>query len=258
MTDTVNKQVTDAVTQTATSIMGNAPAQSMGMVYQSMAHSISLLMQNSVSAQGGMQQINAAVIASACKQILAAPSQAALSQAAASQAYPPRMDNYPNLPPSVDKPDGPSPTIDGQGETNGDNKETQKNTQKQLDEAHKLAEHSLKRAMDAAKQAADYDSEALKVAEDMLTKASSELSDLESQKKVKKVFHLARESTIASQNASAALVKTQSLVSKALLNTSDPEIATHYAIQAEHTATEAEEAAAQAKEAVKKAKEAAM
>ena len=71
--DTVNPQVTDAVTQTNVSVLGESPAQSMGMVYQSMAQSISLLMQNGVSNQGGMQQINAAVIATACREIMAGP-----------------------------------------------------------------------------------------------------------------------------------------------------------------------------------------
>lgn len=70
MADTVNAQITDAVTQANVSVLGESPAQSMGMVYQTMAHAMSLLMQNSVASQGGMQQINAAVVASACKQIM--------------------------------------------------------------------------------------------------------------------------------------------------------------------------------------------
>ncbi|WP_368665968.1 RebB family R body protein [Aphanothece sacrum] len=46
------------------------PAQSMGMVYQTMAHSLSLSMQNAVTAQTGMQQLNAAIISTACQKIL--------------------------------------------------------------------------------------------------------------------------------------------------------------------------------------------
>jgi hypothetical protein len=45
----------------------------MGLVYQVMGHSISLNMQNAVAVQNGMQQINAAVIATACRGILALP-----------------------------------------------------------------------------------------------------------------------------------------------------------------------------------------
>lgn len=69
--DKVNGQVTDAVTQTNVSVLGVAPAQSMGLVYQTMAQSISLSMQNAVTAQNGMQQINAAIISTACQRILA-------------------------------------------------------------------------------------------------------------------------------------------------------------------------------------------
>ncbi|MGK7941425.1 MAG: RebB family R body protein [Crocosphaera sp.] len=71
----VNSQITDAVSQTHVAVIGEAPAQSMAMVYQSMAHSTSLLMQNSVMAQGGMQQINSAVVASACQRLMALPTQ---------------------------------------------------------------------------------------------------------------------------------------------------------------------------------------
>mgnify|MGYP001545261386 CR=1 FL=1 len=71
MADTVvNSQITDAVTQTNVKVLAEAPAQSMGMVYQTMAHSISLAMQNAVSSQSAMQQLNAAIISTACRQIL--------------------------------------------------------------------------------------------------------------------------------------------------------------------------------------------
>ena len=68
---TVNSQVTDAVTLVNTSVLGIAPAQSMALVYQTMAHSTSLAMQNAVAAQKGMQQVNAAVISTACQRIIA-------------------------------------------------------------------------------------------------------------------------------------------------------------------------------------------
>lgn len=66
----VNSQITDAVTQTNVKVVGEAPSQAMGMVYQSMAHSISLAMQNAMQAQGGLQQIGNAVTSSACRLIL--------------------------------------------------------------------------------------------------------------------------------------------------------------------------------------------
>ncbi|SMF09944.1 Killing trait domain-containing protein [Tistlia consotensis] len=66
----VNSQITDAVTQTNVKVLGEAPAQAMGMVYQTMAHSISLAMQNSMQTQGGLQQIGNAVTSTACRLIL--------------------------------------------------------------------------------------------------------------------------------------------------------------------------------------------
>ena len=47
----VNGQITDAVTQTSVSVLGSAPANVMGMIYQSAAHSTSILFQNAIQAQ---------------------------------------------------------------------------------------------------------------------------------------------------------------------------------------------------------------
>jgi len=65
----VNSQVTDAVTQTNVKVVAEAPAQSMAMVYQTMAHSISLAMENAMQAQGGLQQIGNAVTSSGVRMI---------------------------------------------------------------------------------------------------------------------------------------------------------------------------------------------
>ena len=66
----VNSQITDAVTQSNVKVLGEAPAQSMALVYQTMAHSISLAMENAQQAQGGLQQIGNAVTSSAITMIL--------------------------------------------------------------------------------------------------------------------------------------------------------------------------------------------
>ena len=47
----VNSQITDAITQQSVSVLANAPAIAMGLIYQSSAHSISILYQNAVQAQ---------------------------------------------------------------------------------------------------------------------------------------------------------------------------------------------------------------
>lgn len=69
MADNVNAQITDAVTQTNVKVVAEAPAQSMAMVYQTMAHSISLAMENAMQAQGGLQQIGNAVTSSGVRMI---------------------------------------------------------------------------------------------------------------------------------------------------------------------------------------------
>ncbi len=66
----VNSQITDAVTQTNVKVVGEAPAQAMGLVYQTAAHSISLSMQNAAQSQGGLQQIGNALTSSAVRMIL--------------------------------------------------------------------------------------------------------------------------------------------------------------------------------------------
>jgi len=47
----VNSQITDAVAQQSVQVLASAPAMAMGMVYQSAAHSIGILYQNTVAAQ---------------------------------------------------------------------------------------------------------------------------------------------------------------------------------------------------------------
>lgn len=47
----VNSQITDGVTQSGVNVLGNAPAMAMGMIYQSAAHSMGLVFENTVLAQ---------------------------------------------------------------------------------------------------------------------------------------------------------------------------------------------------------------
>lgn len=51
MAETVNGQITDAVTQSNVKVIGEAPAMAMGTLYQSMAHSTGILFENAVSNQ---------------------------------------------------------------------------------------------------------------------------------------------------------------------------------------------------------------
>ncbi|WP_338847203.1 RebB family R body protein [Massilia sp. W12] len=56
----VNNQITDAVTQANVKVLGEAPAMAMGDIYQSLAHSIGLSMQNAVQSQQQQQMLSQA------------------------------------------------------------------------------------------------------------------------------------------------------------------------------------------------------
>nr|WP_294858556.1 RebB family R body protein [uncultured Fluviicola sp.] len=60
MADTVNPQITDAVTQTNVKVIAEAPAMAMGAIYQAMAQSMGILMENAVTAQQNMNIIGQA------------------------------------------------------------------------------------------------------------------------------------------------------------------------------------------------------
>ncbi|ACI99389.1 MULTISPECIES: RebB family R body protein [Rhodospirillales] len=57
----VNGQITDAVSQANVTILAAAPAQAMATLYQVMAQSIGLSMQNAVARQRSMAMIDTAV-----------------------------------------------------------------------------------------------------------------------------------------------------------------------------------------------------
>ena len=63
----VNAQITDAVTQTNVKVLGEAPAEAVGLAIQALAHAVGLARENATQAQGGLQQVNttatAAIIA---------------------------------------------------------------------------------------------------------------------------------------------------------------------------------------------------
>jgi len=59
----VNGQITDAVTQSNVKILGEAPGQAMGMVYQIMSQAVGIGMQNAVAAQQQMTAVGQAATA---------------------------------------------------------------------------------------------------------------------------------------------------------------------------------------------------
>ncbi|MDJ0599488.1 MAG: RebB family R body protein [Crocosphaera sp.] len=202
-TPTVNSQITDAVTQTNVTVVGEAPAQSMAMVYQSMAHATSLLMQNSVMAQGGMQQINSAVVASACQRIMTLPSQ----KTAAPQS-PPVSFNL-NQPPSqtTEQPNGeqlggetsPAPSPDEQlaGRSVG----PQLTPDKKRSVILKAANEAAKVAALASEASNDYN-ETQEMAEDML--AAADPNDSQSMEDAKSASATAHDAARCAKMASQA------------------------------------------------------
>lgn len=62
-----NGQITDAVTQANVNVIAEAPAQAMGSFYQMASHSNGLAMQNAISNQQNLNQLNPIVVAEAIK-----------------------------------------------------------------------------------------------------------------------------------------------------------------------------------------------
>lgn len=67
---TVNPQITDAVTQSNVKVVAEAPAIAMGSVYQALAHSISLSMENAVNQQQQSNVLSQAVTTQCVQTIL--------------------------------------------------------------------------------------------------------------------------------------------------------------------------------------------
>jgi hypothetical protein len=66
----VNDQITDSVTQSGVTVLGDAPATALAMVYQSAAQAMGLAAQNAVAAQQSFAAISQAATASAVALIL--------------------------------------------------------------------------------------------------------------------------------------------------------------------------------------------
>jgi len=62
MAETVNPQVTDAVTQANVKNLAEAPAIAMGVVYQMLGQAVGLTMQSAASAQQQMQIVSVTAV----------------------------------------------------------------------------------------------------------------------------------------------------------------------------------------------------
>jgi Killing trait len=70
MSDQVNAQITDAVTQTNVKVVAEAPAQAIAALYQVASHSVGLSLQNAVQSQQALSQISTAVVSKAATMIM--------------------------------------------------------------------------------------------------------------------------------------------------------------------------------------------
>ncbi len=70
MADTVNAQITDAVATNNVKVLAEVPAYAMGIVYQTMSHSLSLVMENASNGQTNMQKVNSAIAGAASAKIM--------------------------------------------------------------------------------------------------------------------------------------------------------------------------------------------
>lgn len=70
MADTVNAQITDAVSTTTSATVGEAASVAMGMFYQAEAQAFSMGMQNAVNSQQNVTRIAEAVLAVATTKIM--------------------------------------------------------------------------------------------------------------------------------------------------------------------------------------------
>ncbi|WP_310619146.1 RebB family R body protein [Flexibacterium corallicola] len=68
--DTVNSQITDAVTQTNVKVVAEAPSQAMASLYQVVSNATGLSVQNATHSQQAMNQISTAVVSKGVQLIM--------------------------------------------------------------------------------------------------------------------------------------------------------------------------------------------
>ena len=77
MAEVVNPQITDSITQVNTKVLGEAPAQAMGTLYQTASASAGIALQNAVHAQNNQYAINNAATTEGVNLLYTSPTAAA-------------------------------------------------------------------------------------------------------------------------------------------------------------------------------------
>lgn len=77
----VNDQITDSITQVNTKVLGDAPAQAMGTLYQTASAAAGIALQNAVHAQNNQYAINNAATIQGVNLLYTSPTAAAAAAA---------------------------------------------------------------------------------------------------------------------------------------------------------------------------------
>lgn len=67
----VNNQITDAVTQSNVKVVGEAPAMAVGTLYQTLAHSTGIMMENATGQQAQTSAVSQAITATVVSKLMA-------------------------------------------------------------------------------------------------------------------------------------------------------------------------------------------
>ena len=77
MAEVVNPQITDSITQVNTKVLGEAPAQAMGTLYQTASAAAGIALQNAVHAQNNQYALNNAATIQGVNLLYTSPTAAA-------------------------------------------------------------------------------------------------------------------------------------------------------------------------------------
>ncbi|WP_291843230.1 RebB family R body protein [Maricaulis sp.] len=86
---TINPAVTDSVTQANIKVLGDAPAEAMGTIYQTVSQSTGIALEDIADYEGSLAEITSGMTADGIKQVLQAGAESA-NQPATSHAKSPK------------------------------------------------------------------------------------------------------------------------------------------------------------------------
>lgn len=97
---TVNSQITDSVSTTISSVLGNAPAEGFALLDTVMAETVGMMMHNAVNAQQNSQMVSNAAVTATCAKMLQVQPPSSSRSSPSSPPLPPIF-SPPGSPPSA-------------------------------------------------------------------------------------------------------------------------------------------------------------